>query len=119
MLTVPFLLATVFLGFAVRVCFRRRETAMQVVLITSLPLVFLGGFAWPVEALPGWLHAAATFVPSTSAIPAYLRLTRMGAGLQDVARESAVLWSLVAIYFPIACAAEAMRAILPPARLGP
>ena len=119
MLTAPFLLATVFLGFAVRACFRRRETAMQVVLITSLPLVFLGGFAWPVEALPGWLRIAASVVPSTSAIPAYLRLTRMGAGLNDVARESAVLWSLVAIYFPVACVAEAMRAILPPARIGP
>ena len=107
MLTAPFLLATVMLGFTVRVCFRRRETAMQVVLITSLPLVFLGGFAWPVEALPRWLRIAASVMPSTSAIPAYLRLTRMGAGLADVARESAVLWSLVAIYFPAACAAEA------------
>ena len=119
LLTVPFLLATTFLGLAVRALFRRRETAMQVILFTSLPLVFLCGFAWPVEALPEWLRAVSALVPSTSAIPAYLRLTRMGAGLADVARESAVLWSLSAIYFPLACAAEAMRAILPPARLGP
>jgi len=118
LLTVPFLLATTFLGLAVRALFSRRETAMQVILFTSLPLVFLGGFAWPVEALPKWLRAASALVPSTSAIPAYLRLTRMGAGLADVARESAVLWSLAAIYFPLACAAEAMRAILPPARRG-
>jgi len=119
LLTVPFLLATTFLGLAIRALFGRRETAMQVILFTSLPLVFLGGFAWPVEALPAWLRAASALVPSTSAIPAYLRLTRMGAGLADVARESAVLWSLSAIYFPLACAAEAMRAILPPARRGP
>jgi ABC-2 type transport system permease protein len=119
LLTVPFLLATTFLGLAVRALFGRRETAMQVILFTSLPLVFLAGFAWPVEALPEWLRAASALVPSTSAIPAYLRLTRMGAGLADVARESAVLWSLSALYFPLACAAEAMRAILPPARRGP
>jgi ABC-2 type transport system permease protein len=119
LLTVPFLLATTFLGLAVRALFGRRETAMQVILFTSLPLVFVAGFAWPVEALPEWLRAASALVPSTSAIPACLRLTRMGAGLADVARESAVLWSLSAIYFPLACAAEAMRAILPPARRGP
>jgi ABC-2 type transport system permease protein len=109
LLTVPFLLATVFLGFSLRALFSKRETAMQVILCTSLPLVFLGGFAWPVEALPQWLRAAAALVPSTSAIPAFLRLTRMGAGLADVARESAVLWSLAAMYFPAACAAEAIQ----------
>jgi ABC-2 type transport system permease protein len=110
LLTVPFLLATVFLGFTLRALFSRRETAMQVVLFTSLPLVFLAGFAWPIEALPAWLRAAAALVPSTSAIPAYLRLTRMGAGLADVARESAALWALAAMYFPAACLAEALPA---------
>jgi ABC-2 type transport system permease protein len=110
LLTLPFLLATIFLGLALRVCFSRRETAMQVILFTSLPLVFLGGFAWPVEALPAWLRVAASFIPTTSAIPAYLRLTRMGAGLADVTQETAVLWALVAMYFPAACLAEALPA---------
>jgi ABC-2 type transport system permease protein len=110
LLTVPFLIATIFLGFTVRAFFTRRETAMQVILFTSLPLVFLGGFAWPVEALPAWVHRAASLVPGTSAIPAYLRLTRMGAGLADVTRETAVLWALAALYFPAACLAEALPA---------
>jgi ABC-2 type transport system permease protein len=110
LLTVPFLLATIFLGLALRACFTRRETAMQVILFTSLPLVFLGGFAWPFEALPAWIHTAASFIPSTTAIPAYLRLTRMGAGLADVARETTMLWALVALYFPAACLAEAFQA---------
>lgn len=106
LLTVPFLLATVFLGFTLRPLFRRRETAMQVLLFTSLIFVFLGGFAWPAEAVPAWIRSAAHAVPTTSAIPAYLRLTRFGAGLADVSREAATLWSLAAIYFPMACAAE-------------
>lgn len=106
--TVPFLLATTFLGFTLRALFRQRETAMQFLLFTSLPLVFLGGFAWPVEAVPAWLNAAAQLVPSTVAIPAYLRLTRMGGGLADVARESATLWTLTALYFPAACVAESL-----------
>jgi ABC-2 type transport system permease protein len=115
-LTVPFLLATTLLGFTLRIAFRRRETAMQILLFTSLPLVFLGGFAWPVEALPPWLRVAAQAVPTTSAIPAYLRLMRMGAGLGDVAAQASVLWSLVAIYFPLACLVEWM--LRPTARWG-
>lgn len=106
LLTVPFLLATIFLGLALRVFFRRRETAMQVLLFTSLPLVFLGGFAWPSEALPAWLHRAAAFVPTTTAIPAFLRVARQGGGLADVSMETGVLWALVALYFPAACLAE-------------
>ena len=115
MLTVPFLLATTMLGFTLRIAFQRRETAMQILLFTSLPLVFLGGFAWPVEALPGWLHAAALAVPTTSAIPAFLRLITMGAGLSDVAAEAATLWALVAIYFPLACLVERMLPTAPSA----
>jgi ABC-2 type transport system permease protein len=109
MLTVPFLLATTLLGFALRIAFRRRETAMQILLFTSLPLVFLGGFAWPFECVPAWLRAAALAVPTTSAIPAYLRLITMGAGLSDVATEAATLWALVAVYFPLACLVERLN----------
>jgi ABC-2 type transport system permease protein len=106
LLTVPFLLATVFMGFALRAFFSKRETAMQVILFTSLPFVFLGGFAWPAEAVPAWLHRAAQFVPTTTAIPAFLRLMRQGASLADVTGEASVLWALTAIYLPAACAAE-------------
>ena len=107
LLTVPFLLATTMLGLALRPLFRRRETAMQVLLFTSLPLVFVAGFAWPVEAMPAWLRSAAQAVPTTSAIPAYLRLMRMDASLGDVAAEASMLWTLVAVYFPLACVGEA------------
>ncbi len=120
LVTVPFLLATAFLGFTLRACFGRRETAMQVLLVTSLLFVFLAGFAWPAEAVPAWIREAARVVPTTSAIPAYLRLTRIGAGLGDVAREAATLWALAAIYFPAACAVEGLlqrraRRVRPPA----
>ncbi len=107
---VPFLLATTFLALALRGLFRRRETAVQTLLFTSLPFVFLGGFSWPSEALPHWLRTAAQLVPTTTAIPGFLRIARMGAGLPDVGREAAMLWVLVLLYFPLACWAEASLA---------
>jgi ABC-2 type transport system permease protein len=102
----PFLLACIFLAFALSRLFPRRETAMQVLLFTSLPSVFLAGFAWPPEALPAWLRAASLLVPSTSGIAGFLRLSGMGAELRHVAFEWAVLWSLAAGYFAVAWRAE-------------
>jgi ABC-2 type transport system permease protein len=109
-LAVPFLLATTFLALALRGLFLRRESAVQALLFTSLPFVFLSGFSWPSEAVPHWLRTAAQFVPTTSAIPGFLRIARMGADLPDVAREAAMLWVLALVYFPLACWAEAAAA---------
>lgn len=102
----PFLLSVTFLGLAVRSLFRSRETAMQALLFTSLPALFVSGFAWPVEAMPRWLAAFARALPSTSAIPGTLRLTQMGAQLADVRVEWLTLWALCGVYFAAAWAAE-------------
>ena len=51
-LTIPFILATSFLGQALGLVFRHRETAVLLVLASSLPQFFLVGVSWPAEALP-------------------------------------------------------------------
>lgn len=103
---VPFLLACIFLALAAASLFRRRETAMQVLLFTSLPSVFLAGFAWPVEALPRWLRAASMLLPSTTGIAGFLRLTEMGAPLRHVLFEWRWLWGLATVYLVLAWLAE-------------
>ncbi len=97
----PFLLACTFLALGTALC-TRRETAMQVPLFTSLPFVFLAGFAWPLEAVSPWLRATLLFVPSTSGIAGFLRLTEMGAPLRQVRFEWLVLWALTAAYLLLA-----------------
>ena len=75
------------LGLLLGAWFRDRERAMQVLLLTSLPLAFVSGFSWPLEALPlplQWLRWA---VPSSSAITASLRMNQMGAPLAAVAPQ--------------------------------
>jgi ABC-2 type transport system permease protein len=98
----PFLLAVILLGITLSSLFRRRETAMQALLFTSLPAVFLAGFSWPAEALPTWLRLAAHLLPTTAGIEGFLRINQMGAGLQDVRAEWLVLWGLVAGYWGMA-----------------
>lgn len=98
----PFLLSVVFLGLALRTIFRSREMAIQVLLFTSLPALFMSGFAWPTETLPAWLATFAKAIPSTTAIPGFFRLTQMGASLADVGEEWLTLWGLCGVYFATA-----------------
>lgn len=108
-LVLPFLLATSFAGLALSVLFVRREAAIQTLLFTSLPAIFLAGFSWPPEALPAWLRVASQAIPSTSAIPALLRVNQAGASLAHVRHELAVLWGLAAMFFVLAVLAQARR----------
>jgi ABC-2 type transport system permease protein len=113
-LVLPFLLSTSFLGLALSVLFRRRETAIQALLFTSLPAVFLASYAWPPEALPAWLRFVSQAIPSTSAIPALLRVNQAGASLAHVRHELAVLWGLAVAFFVIAVLAQARREVSRP-----
>ncbi len=113
-LVLPFLLATSFLGLALAVLFRRREAAIQALLFTSLPAVFLASYAWPPEALPAWLRFVSQAIPSTSAIPALLRVNQAGASLAHVRHELAVLWGLAVAFFVLAVLAQARRAVSRP-----
>lgn len=102
----PFLLASIFLALAAGRLWRSREGSMQLLVWSSLPAVFLAGFAWPPEALPRWLDRAAQVIPSTPAIAAFLRVHHMGATLAHVGRELTTLWILAAVYFVLAYLAE-------------
>lgn len=71
-----------------------RERAMQVLLFTSIPLAFMGGFSWPAEALPTLLQWLRWLSPSTAAIQASLRLNQMGAPAQAALFHLSVLLAL-------------------------
>ena len=63
-----------FLGQALGLFFRYRETAVLLVLATSLPQFFLVGVSWPVEALPGFLRGVRELLPSVNAIDGIVRI---------------------------------------------
>lgn len=103
----PFLLSTIFLGMALSTLFRERETAIQILLFSSMPAIFISGFAWPPEGLPLWIQKASVLLPSTSAMDGYLRLNHLAADFYQVKDSWLTLWYLCAIYFLLAllCAA--------------
>jgi ABC-2 type transport system permease protein len=104
-LAAPFILSVSFLGQFVGSWFKRRETAVLVFIALSLPLFFLVGVAWPVEAIPNVLRTVSVIFPSTSAIDGLVRMNQMGATLHDVAADWARLWILAAVYATLAIVA--------------
>jgi ABC-2 type transport system permease protein len=104
-LLVPFVLSISFLAQFVSTWFRHRETAVILFIASSLPLFFLVGIAWPVEAIPPWVHTLSLVFPSTSAIDALVRVNQMDASLADAATDWGRLWILVALYLVLAVGA--------------
>lgn len=107
----PFILATSFLGQALGLAFRHRDTAVLLILASSLPQFFLVGVSWPAEALPPFLQEARALLPSVSAIDAIVRIGQMGADLAEVRGLWATLWALALLYFALAVLVVGVRPV--------
>jgi len=113
-LSFPFILATSFLGQTLGLVFRHRETAVLLVLATSLPQFFLVGAAWPAEAIPSILRSLRELLPSVSAIDGFVRINQMGADLSEVRGRWETLWALALLYFVTAAALAYLRQVPSP-----
>jgi ABC-2 type transport system permease protein len=112
---IPFVLSVSFQAQFVSLWFKRRETAVVLFIAVSLPLFFMVGVSWPVEAIPDTIRSISQIFPSTSAIPGFVRIDEMGATLHDVWRDWATLWALAAVYCLLAVAAARLIAREPAA----
>ena len=97
-LTVLFAYSVAALGMLIGMYFRTRERSMQLLVASSLPLMFLSGLAWPDSALPLPLQWAGALSPSTAAIQGFIATNQMGASLQQVGAELAGLLGLAALF---------------------
>lgn len=93
--------AVVAMGLLLGSFFTRRDQSGQFLLGTSLPFFFLSGLSWPHEAAPPALVWLADLFPTTSGMQAFVKLTQMGARLDDIAPELTILAGL-ALAFGIA-----------------
>jgi len=99
LLSIPlFAFAVVGLGMFVGSLFRDGDDALKIVLPTSLPLVFLGGFAWPLYEMPVWLSTAAWLSPATAAMHLFIRFNQMASTLSEAGGPFLVIGALAIIY---------------------
>ena len=86
LIAVPlFAMAVAALGLLVGTFFRSGEDVLKLLMPTSVPLVFLAGFAWPLYQMPDWLATLVWLSPATVGMHLFVRLNQMGATLQEVA----------------------------------
>ncbi|MBN8954546.1 MULTISPECIES: ABC transporter permease [unclassified Rhizobium] len=102
----PFVLAVGALGMVIASLFRNPLTVQLVSAALGIPFLFLAGFSWPTEAMPPFLHAIATVLPSTSAINGIVAVSQLGAPLPYVRQPFLTLWVLAAVYTAIAILLE-------------
>ncbi|MBQ7868813.1 MAG: ABC transporter permease [Prevotella sp.] len=100
----PYLLACIFFGMTVSCLIRYRENVMLIVIFCSVPLLFLSGVSWPQSNIPGLWQGVSWLFPSTFGVRAFVRTSMMGATIDDVTTEYAMMWVQTLAYFFIACA---------------
>ncbi|GHT48751.1 membrane protein [Bacteroidia bacterium] len=98
----PYLLACIFFAMVVATFIRGREMPMMLLVITSVPLLFLSGISWPVSAMPDFWRYFSYLFPSTFGIQGFVKINSMGATLWEIAFEYRMLWLQTGVYFIIA-----------------
>lgn len=64
-----------------------RERGMQMLLFSSIPMLFVSGFPWPAEALPEPIASLRWLIPSTPGIQASLAVNQLGAPFSAIRTE--------------------------------
>lgn len=103
-LMLPYLLASIFFGMLFSCIIRYRENVILLVVFTSLPFLFLAGESWPESSIPAIWRGISYLVPSTFGVRGFVRISSMGATLNDVRDEYIWLWIQVIVYFFATCA---------------
>lgn len=98
LLMVPFLFSVIFMGLTVSLLLSRREHSIMMLVFLSPVVLFLSGMSWPASSLPPLLYKLAHIFPSTSLIPAYLRIRTMGGTIQNVLPEFMFLTGQMVVY---------------------
>jgi len=101
-LLVPYLFSVIFLGLMISMLFRRREHSIMTLVFVSPIVLFVSGLSWPETSIPPLLNHLSHIFPSTSMIPAFLRIRSMGVPVTDVKPELLFLLAQMIVYFVMA-----------------
>jgi ABC-2 type transport system permease protein len=103
-------LAVAAVGITLGCWMRERERALQVIGSISIPLLFLSGFAFPIESISQPLVWLSHLLPSTPGIQGFIKLNQMGATWSEARPQVINLLLLVVLYTGVAWWAASRRA---------
>jgi ABC-2 type transport system permease protein len=105
-----FALAVAGVGVALGSWMGVRERSLQIIGGISIPLLFLSGFAFPVESISQALIWLSHLLPTTPGIQGFIKLNQMGATWQEAWPQFSNLLLLVVLYTGLAWWAASRRA---------
>ena len=106
-------LAVAGVGIALGCWMGERERALQIIGGISIPLLFLSGFAFPVESISQPLVWLSHLLPSTPGIQGFIKLNQMGATWREAWPQVSNLLALAVLYTGIAWWVASRRATGP------
>jgi ABC-2 type transport system permease protein len=81
-LSALFLLTSLGIGIFISSVANTQQEAMLLSFLTMFPSIFLGGFLFPIEAMPGWLQAITYVIPLRYMLTIIRGIVLKGVGLQ-------------------------------------
>lgn len=105
-MALPFLLASSFMGQALKVFANDRESTFIALVFTSIIFVFLSGISWPRCSMSTFWIVIGNFIPSTWAVNAYVQMQSGGATLAQQSSAYMMLWVLTGLLFILAYIVE-------------
>lgn len=95
---IPFLLAAIFFSLTIASFIKNRETGLVVFLFSTVVLLFLSGFSWPMSNISRFWRTFGMLFPTTYGIQGYIKINSMSADLSQVKFEYIALWIQVIVY---------------------
>ncbi len=102
LILIPFLFAISFFGQTLVYFFAQRESSLLALVVTSLPMIFLPGFVWPIESMPVWISALSKLIPATATMDGLVRVNQMDAAFYQVQHDFWLVLGLCVLYFYLA-----------------
>lgn len=103
MLTFPFLLAVLGLGKLITECLRSVEMIYLTLAFVTTPVFYISGTIWPLQAMPDWVLAISSALPSTWAVNAMAGINQMGLSFQSILGDIVMMLVLGVIYTILGC----------------
>lgn len=82
--SIAFILSTAAFGVFFGSILPKRALSTQIIMLASMPIVFLLGFMWPEAQIAPWAHYFVSFLPAYHGINGLLQLNQMGASFGSV-----------------------------------
>jgi ABC-2 type transport system permease protein len=86
-----FLLTSLGVGIFISSVSQTQQEAMLLTFLTLFPSIFLGGFFFPIEAMPGWLQAITYLIPLRYMLSVIRGIVLKGVGIEILYQQVVAL----------------------------